>query len=134
MNSSEKKAIKRFLINPRDQDGASEGESENDHSDDDWAQDVIDDTNARKRRKLIVSKYRPMQHISPTSNVCERLFSRAKLIMRPHRKMMTPYHLDMLIFLRSNKELWDATTVEECLKDPTPGAADAAAVVAGVTA
>ena len=126
MNSSEKKAIKRFLITPRDQDGASEGESENDHS-----EDVIDDTNARKRRKLIVSKYRPMQHISPTSNVCERLFSRAKLIMRPHRKMMTPYHLDMLIFLRSNKELWDSTTVEECL---TPGAADAVAVVAEVTA
>ena len=69
-----------------------------------------------------------MQHIAPTSNVCERLSSRAKLIMRPHRKMMSPYHLDMLIFLRCNKELWDATTVEECLKDPS-GAAD----VAGAT-
>jgi hypothetical protein len=134
LNSNEKKAIKRFLISPRDPDGASESESENDHTDDDWAQDIIDDTNARKRRKLIVSKYRPMQHISPTSNVCERLFSRAKLIMRPHRKMMSPYHLEMLIFLRCNKELWDATTVEECLKDPTAGAADAAAVATEATA
>jgi hypothetical protein len=72
---------------------------------------------------MLVSKYRPMQNIALTSNVCERLFRRAKLILRPHRKMMSPYHLDMLIFLRYNKELWDAATVEECLKDPS-GAAD----------
>ncbi len=54
--------------------------------------------------------------------------------MRPHRKMMTPYHLDMLIFLRSKTELWDATPVEKCLEDPIPEAADATAVIAGVTA
>ena len=43
--------------------------------------------------------------------------------------MMSPYHLDMLIFLRCNKEFWDATTVEECLKDPS-GAADVAEATA----
>ncbi len=83
----------------------------------------------RISKKMFVSKYRPMQHIAPTSNVCERLFSRAKLIMRPHRKMMSPYHLDMLFFLRCYKELWNATTVEECLKDPS-GAADVAEATA----
>jgi hypothetical protein len=39
-----------------------------------------------------------------------------------------PYHLDVLIFLRyNNKELWDAATVEECLKDPSGAAAVAEA-------
>ena len=27
------------------------------------------------------SEYRPLKHVSPTSNICERLFSRAKLLM-----------------------------------------------------
>ena len=121
--------IRQWRVSLLLEEAGSESEDEIDHTEEDWAPDVIDDTEARKRRKMFVSKYRPMQHIAPTSNVCERLFSRAKLIMRPHRKMMSPYHLDMLFFLRCYKELWNATTVEECLKDPS-GAADVAEATA----
>ena len=38
-----------------------------------------------------------------------RLFSRcAIIIMRPHRHLMDPSTLEMLIMLRFNKDLWDA--------------------------
>ena len=63
------------------------------------------------------SKHRSLKHISPTSNVCERIFSRAKLVMRPHRKHISPFHLEMLIFLRCNKGLWNEVTVEDCFKE-----------------
>ena len=90
---------------------------------------MIDDLDARKRRKMFVSKYRSMKHIAHTSNVCERLFSRAAIVMRPHRRHMSPFHLEMLLFLRRNKILWDVTTVEDCLAEPIGAtAADEATV------
>ena len=65
------------------------------------------------------SKFQSLKHIAPTSNVCERVFSRAKLVMRPHRKHMSPFHLEMLIFLRCNKGLWNEATVEDCFSEVT---------------
>ena len=29
---------------------------------------------------------------------------------------MSPYHMELLIFLRCNFDLWDARTVETCMK------------------
>ena len=57
-----------------------------------------------------------MDHISPTSNIVERLFSRCGIIMRPHRRLMDPSTLEMLIMLRFNKDLWDAREVDIVLK------------------
>ena len=110
----EKKAVKRFLVTEEPAARIAD-DDESDGADDDWVQDIIDKTDARKKQKLFKSKYRPLPHVAPTSNVCERLFSRAKLIMRPHRKHMSPFHLEMMIFLRCNKALWNETTVEDCL-------------------
>ena len=58
------------------------------------------------------SKYRSLSHISPTSVVVERLFSRAKLIMTPHRRHMDPSTLEMLLLLRYNKDTWDPFTLD----------------------
>ena len=42
-----------------------------------------------------------------TLHVCKRLlFSRTKLVMTDHRKLMDPSTLETLIMLRMNKELW----------------------------
>ena len=68
-----------------------------------WVQEIINKTDARKKQKLFKSKYRPLPHVAPTSNVCERLFSRAKLIMRPHRKHMSPFHLEMMVFCAATR-------------------------------
>ena len=51
--------------------------------------------------------YKPTLHISPTSNIVERLFSRCGLIMRSHRRLMDPSTLEMLVMLRFNRDLWD---------------------------
>ena len=34
-----------------------------------------------KRRRIVSDNYRSINHVSPTSNSCERLFSAARLIM-----------------------------------------------------
>ena len=122
LNAHEKKALKRFLLSEDQDSEESEHESGGEDIDGDWAQDCIDDWDSRKRRKLMVSKDRSMRHVSPTSNVCERLFSREALVMRSHRRRhMSPFHLEMLMYLRSNKVLWDETTVEMCINE-LPGA------------
>ncbi len=46
----------------------------------------------------------------------ERLFSRAKLIMRDHRKHMSPYHLEILL-LRCNFAMWNVQTVDDIIKE-----------------
>jgi hypothetical protein len=46
-----------------------------------------------------------------------RLFSRAKLIARDHRKHMSPYHLELLLFLRYNQDLWDPALIEELMHE-----------------
>jgi hypothetical protein len=131
---NEKKALKRFLKSENEADNEPDSDAE-EEADRDWAQDIIDNADARKRRKLFVSKYRSLKHISPTSNVCERIFSRAKLVMRPHRKHMSPFHLEMLIFLRCNKGLWNEVTVEDCFKEvPEAGVQPIVDVAAGENA
>ena len=59
-----------------------------------------------------------MKHVSPTSNICERLFSRAKLIMSATRKNMNPDSLNMLLFLRANRHLWpNPSIIQKILND-----------------
>ena len=59
-----------------------------------------------------------MKHVSPTSNICERLFSRAKLIMSATRKNMNPDTLNMLLFLRANRHLWtNPSIIQKILND-----------------
>ena len=50
--------------------------------------------------------------------------------MRPHRKHMSPFHLDMMIFLRCNKDLWNEVTVEDRLNETPNTAAVVPAAVA----
>ena len=67
------------------------------------------------RRNRVLTAYRSMAHIS-TSNIVERLFSsRCGIIMRPHRRLMDPSTLEMLIMLPrfNTKDLWDVREVDE---------------------
>ena len=49
------------------------------------------------------------------SNIVERLFSRCGLIMRPHRRLMDPSTLEMLVMLRFNRDLWDERDVDTAI-------------------
>ena len=72
----------------------------------------------KKRLREDNSEYRPLKHVSPTSNICERLFSRAKLLMSATRKKMNPDSLNMLLFLKANRKLWlNSTIIQNILNE-----------------
>ena len=48
----------------------------------------------------------------------ERFFSRAKLILSKPRKSMSPYHLELLLYLDANEELWNEFTIQDCYDNP----------------
>lgn len=62
-----------------------------------------------------LAEFRSTFHVSPTSNIVERLFSRAGLIMRPNRRQMDPSTLEMLLMLRLNKDMWGEKTVQDII-------------------
>ena len=107
MTQTEKKKVSFFLI-----DSAVAGEDAEDEDEDDEDLNFLDDAlgaaaaeSAKRQKKS--SPYRSMAHISATSNIVERRFSRCGIIMRPHRRLMDPSTLEMFIMLRFNKDLWD---------------------------
>ena len=51
------------------------------------------------------AEFKSTLHVSPTSNIVERTFSRAGIIMRPHRRLMDPSTIEMLLMLRLNKDM-----------------------------
>jgi hypothetical protein len=74
------------------------------------------DEHRRKQGRLLQSdKYRLTKHILPTTNIVKRLFSREKLALTDHRIRMTPRHLELLMFLRSNRSLWNVEAVEAAI-------------------
>eukprot|EP01040_Poterioochromonas_malhamensis_P017462 gene17462-20072_t len=61
------------------------------------------------------NSYLPLDWIDCTSNVCERLFSRARLVLHYLRKRMTPASIEILLYLFVNRDLWDVNTIHEIL-------------------
>ena len=66
---------------------------------------------ALKKRKMNHSTYVDTTFIPATSNVVERLFSGARLVLTDYRKSMTPYTFECLMFLKMNRNLWDLSLV-----------------------
>jgi hypothetical protein len=63
---------------------------------------------AFKRRRLARPKdlFIDTEFVPPTSNICERLFSQSKLIFTDQWRALKPATLEMLVFLRANRNLW----------------------------
>lgn len=70
---------------------------------------------SRKRNESSVI-YSGLKAISPTSNICERLFSKAGLIFTDLRRSMHPPTLEMVLFLNVNYNLWNERTVDLAIK------------------
>ena len=69
----------------------------------------------KEKKKRKKSKYRSTYHTSPTSNICERLFSRASHVMTPNRRLMGTETLEIVLMLRFNNDLWDPETIQQCM-------------------
>ena len=54
--------------------------------------------------------------ICATSSCCERLFSKAKYILLPHRRGMSLLVFEALLFLKENISFWDVSTVGKAMK------------------
>ena len=61
-----------------------------------------------KRSKVQASSnYIDLQFVRPTSNICERFFSISKLALPDYGKRLLPSSLEMQLFLKVNRHLWD---------------------------
>ena len=72
------------------------------------AEQILDN----KRRKVAESDFK---WVPGTSNKAESLFSAAKLILGDLRRRTSPLHLEMLLFLKANREFWGVKDVEKLL-------------------
>jgi hypothetical protein len=59
------------------------------------------------------SKYINMKWIPPTTNAVERLFSRLKIVFSDRRKNLLPRHLELILTIVANRNLWD---IDDCTK------------------
>ena len=61
-------------------------------------------------------RYFNLSYIPPTSNVVERLFSSARLVLTDYRKSMTDYTFECVMFLKLNSEKWNVDSVAKLLE------------------
>ena len=85
-----------------------------------YASSIREILRAEKRQRIETSDYRRTLHVSTTSNICERLNSNARLIMNYLRKHMDPDTLQLILFLKHNRDFWKAEKViDDILGDRT---------------
>jgi hypothetical protein len=112
-NRSEKAAVWRFLTVEM---AGVVAEEEPAHPVRNPAVAALEEHRALMRARLSQStQYRSTEHIFNTTNIVERLFSRAKLIMTDQRKCMSPRRLELLLFLRCNFHLWNVDTIQDLI-------------------
>jgi hypothetical protein len=111
LSAPEKHAMARFQI-------ADDTHEENANTEvgEEYADRAIMRADRNKRQRLGSSLYRSTSHASPTSNIVERLLSKAKHVAL-FRKQIFPYHLELILMLKVNTALWNASRIDEILND-----------------
>ena len=118
LTKDEKDAVVIFLKKPiEDSDDDDEV-----HVQESFIRDADDEYEMRVLKKSKMEfPYVDTSHVAGTSVIVEQLFSRCGIIMRPHRRLMDPSTLEMLVMFRFNKDLWDEEEVERAMKgEPQP--------------
>ncbi len=118
IDSRETGALTNFRINPSvDQNAPTEEGNEKECSNEFVA--VFNEMNeqlTKRQKQSSAHLYLPADHVQPTSNDCERLFSRAKIYSDDRRKRLSPHHLELMMQLYYNRPYWNAFTVDEALR------------------
>ena len=84
-----------------------------------YAGAILEDAANQKRRRISASKYRYINHISPTTNIVGRANSHAKLNMTDERSHMYPETLQLIMILKLNKSLWPSVLDIQEISDKT---------------
>jgi hypothetical protein len=98
LTTAEKEAVAIFKLGAADTEELDEEEGKEES----YTESLL---RRAAQAKVNKSSYRSVAHVCPTSVIVERLFSRAKLVMTPHRRHMDPSTLEMLLLLRTNKDM-----------------------------
>lgn len=75
---------------------------------------------ALKRRKQVVrtaDKYLDLHFLCPTSNICERFFSKAGHALTDRRQSINPSSFEQQMFLHMNASLWGTSDVESAIQE-----------------
>ena len=101
LSAAENAAVAVYALDPTSNE--TEATSKADDNEPSFIEEGCNKYDSKRPQKQF--PYRSLLHISPTSNIVERLFSRCGIIMRPHRRLMDPSTLEMLVLLRFNGDL-----------------------------
>ena len=115
MSRAEKDAVSRYLKPAVAAAGNAEKEGEPPAQHKAYADRVLSMAQQDKRQRIDTSKYRTTIHVLPQSNLCERLFSHAKIIMSDRRKHMKPQTLNDVLLLKANRQLWGPGLIQAIL-------------------
>ena len=115
MSRAEKDAVTRYLKPAVTAAGNEEKEGEPPEQHKAYADRVLSMAQQDKRQRIDTSKYRTTIHVLPQSNLCERLFSHAKIIMSDRRKHMKPQTLNDVLLLKANRQLWGPGLIQAIL-------------------
>lgn len=80
---------------------------------DDFAGSVLRKRKMEKQSNI--SKYMDTRFVVPTSNAVERLFSMVGYAFSDMRQRLLPVNLEMQVFLKSNKHLWNEALVSQII-------------------
>jgi hypothetical protein len=67
------------------------------------------------------SPYEDLSWIPCTSNCVERLFSVGRINLPYNRKSLSPEHVNMILMLKANRDLWDAHVMSDLVVERTGG-------------
>jgi len=110
LNNGEKNAVSRYLC-------VSGGDDNDENNSEEealgFADSALADAHREKRRKVDSrNNYVATGHVLSQSNLCERLFSLAKLVLSDRRQSMHPSTLNNLLLLKTNRHLWSVVDIQ----------------------
>ncbi|KAL3660543.1 hypothetical protein V7S43_019084 [Phytophthora oleae] len=107
LTASESRALQRFVVDP-----AAVSDKRKERSTSDYASTILQGgKQMRAAGAAAVSFHGLAEVVQLTSNTVERLFSQCKFVLTPQRSCMLPANFEMLAFLRTNRDLWNATSL-----------------------
>jgi|Laugrespbdmm15sd_2_1035082.scaffolds.fasta_scaffold21012_1 hypothetical protein len=115
-------AVCKVLLNSIDFD-ESEEEALSDFMTDDGDAPANDENDELAFAEKIIKKHRKnpyvdLSYIPPTSNLVERFFSAASFVMTDLRKRNHPRTLEMLMFLKFNRDMWNQKVLNSAYNTP----------------
>jgi hypothetical protein len=124
LTPQEKNAVKCFLVG--EQPPAEEPPEEEEKNDGDFEQQWFKKVKTvhATEPSINTADYRSTEHVLPTTNDVERLFSQAKLCKGDHRRRMGPGNLEACLFLKQHAQLWRDKNVLQNILDKVGATAE----------